>query len=248
MRVMRKTLPKGDWMCEECTMRSECQESGCPVNLNSLERKTEGISISSTSHLSAEKIGVPSEAQPMKKERVVRTSGESSKSSQPCYNGLLSRDLSCQNFKNGKAKSMKDIYSELQISFGSQEKAKAPHARGDKRRAGTLAVEIDGKRRAFETRAISPKASKPSDRALRIMDPSLKKLGKEKVEASIPVCFVRQSSYGSRETPKLLARLGEESQKFDSQTEIATHDKCKTCDTAPKIFCSGYLVEINMLN
>ncbi|XP_027348503.1 uncharacterized protein LOC113860076 [Abrus precatorius] len=224
-------VPEGDWMCEECMVKSQCQTSEIPVNLESggssnlnfksppaWKRQTEGVS--STSHSSAERHSVPSEVQSVKKDRFIRMSAEPPVPCKPCYNTLQRREFSRKNLKNEKEKATKNITSKLQISCNSQEKAKVPHACGDKRSARTSEIELANKRMALETRATFPKASEPTSQNLLSKEPPFKKL-----EAASSVHSVKQSSYGSQGKPKLPSRLGNASPTLGSQTATET-DKC----------------------
>ncbi|KAK7330899.1 hypothetical protein VNO77_25105 [Canavalia gladiata] len=206
MRVKLNKVPEGDWMCEDCM--SECQNSETPVNLESSQvwkKQAEGVS--SASHSSAERHGVPSEAQAVKKDRAIRINAEPSMSFKP------SNTLHHSDFNKGKAKVTKD-------SCNSQEKAKVQRACGDKRRGSTLEVGLDKKRMTLETRATVAQASNPTNQSLLNKEPPIKKLGKEKLEAARGVGSGKKSSNGSQEKPKLPSRLSDES-PMGSQTEIA---------------------------
>lgn len=76
MRVKLEEVPDGDWICEEC------QKSERPVNLESSHAwKSQTEDISSISDLPANRHGVPSEAQSVKKSRVIGISAEPLRSS-----------------------------------------------------------------------------------------------------------------------------------------------------------------------
>ncbi|KAF7809983.1 uncharacterized protein G2W53_036726 [Senna tora] len=240
MRVKLDKVPEGGWTCEECMLRidtekaeqdkveeapgitkghQECQKSSSGSKLKFRSSSPGKSRKNGASKLSAKRHAVPVEAQSGKRPRVAgtsvvppRLSSKSSNSSSPCA------DISGKNLRKGKMKSTKGkaVASVPQFSSDNPEKAKAPHAFGDKRHLGIIEAELEKKPKALETRDVSSKTSKSSKSKLS---------EKEKLEVTDDVTSVKQSSLGTQGKAESSSVLVDKSSKQGSKSGLS-QDKC----------------------
>ncbi|KAL5767551.1 hypothetical protein ACOSQ2_014334 [Xanthoceras sorbifolium] len=100
MREMRRKVPEGNWLCEECQLAedTENQKQGSDVEGKRTNKTTASTPSSGKRH--AENL----EAAPAAKRQAIETSLGSPKSSSPCKMPALSRDSSSKSLDKGKVR------------------------------------------------------------------------------------------------------------------------------------------------
>ncbi|KAH7538460.1 hypothetical protein FEM48_Zijuj03G0201600 [Ziziphus jujuba var. spinosa] len=99
MRKMLKSVPRGNWLCEECKFAEES---------NSQKQETEGKrmnKVSSSTHFSGKRIAENVEVAPAAKRQALEMSMGSPKASSPNRMGVLSRESSFKNLDKERVRS-----------------------------------------------------------------------------------------------------------------------------------------------
>ncbi|XP_028764290.1 uncharacterized protein LOC114722423 isoform X2 [Neltuma alba] len=238
MRIKLDKVPKGDWTCEECIVRTDakkpahdkvkettgkltglpqCQRFGSAVNIecrSSLKIKSRSPCAGGKGTNDVNSVSLlPAKrhgalSQAQSVKKAKTTLTALQRSSKPCNNSLLHRDTSFKNLKK-ELKETKEITSVLQVSCNASEKGKVPNARGVKRCVEALEAESDRQTRDLETEVISPKKSN-TNKPLLQRDTSFN-LKRGQIKASKQISSEPQISCNAQEKAEVPSATGDKS-------------------------------------